>query len=273
MPLKVSIPGNGVSSRHLLNAHRRLGSHTQKMVTGKRVNTAADDAASIGVAANLTAQQTGTRTALRNIADGMSIVRTVEEATNVVADKIKRMRELAIQGSSDILENPERKYLQGEMQSLQDEMNRIAESTEFNGILLTNADLSTIEVQVGANNSQHDRMELSLPDLTTTKLFGSKIVGVKTVEHAKASIETLDLSLNRLGTFRARFGAHQNSMGAAIAQGELYAENMGMAASRVEDADYAHQSAQLARAQMVLQSSMAVRSQASVSSQAIMSLI
>jgi flagellin len=243
------------------------------MVSGKRINRAGDDAANAGVVSNLRAQKMGTRMALRNIADGMSILSTVEEVSDQVADKIKRMREVAVQGSSEVLQNPERAYLQKEMQGLLSEMDRVAKGAEFNGIKLADGSNTVLNLQLGANNSRDDRLRLKLGNFTSTGIFGSNLVGVKTVSDSQASIGHLDTGLDRIGKFRTSFGANQNVLSAATAQSERYVQNMGAAQSRVEDADYAHQAAQLARAQMILQSSTAVRSQANTADQAVLKLI
>jgi flagellin len=256
-----------------MNAQRQVASHTQNMVTGKRINSASDDAANAGVVVNLSAQKSSTRMALRNIADGMSIMSTVEEATSQVAEKVKRMRELAIQGSSEILQNPERKYLQKEMQALQDEMNDVAAKTNFNGISLTDGSKSTITLQMGANNSADDRLKMRLHELTVSAVFGGGLVGVKSVADSQNSINNIDKGMDKLGSFRSGFGANQNVLSAATGQSERYAQNMGAAESRVEDADYAHQAAQLARAQMILQSSVAVRAQTKIEDQAVLAMI
>lgn len=273
MPFKVSLPSHGISSRSLTGAHRQVASHTEKMVTGKRINSASDDAANSGVVVNLSAQKSSTRMALRNIADGMSIMRTVDEATGQVADKVKRMRELAIQGSSELLQFPERAYLQKEMQSLQDEMNDVAASTNFNGLSLADGSQSTITLQMGGNNSVDDRLRMRLHELTVSAVFGGSLVGVKTVADSQNSINNIDKGMDKLGSFRSGFGATQNVLSAATGQSERYAQNMGAAESRVQDADYAHQAAQLARAQMILQSSMSVRAQAKIEDQAVLSMI
>ena len=273
MPFKVTLPSQGLSSRSLLGAHRQVSSHTEKMITGKRINTASDDAANAGVVVNLSAQKSSTRMALRNIADGMSIMSTVEDATSQIAEKVKRMRELAIQGSSEILEFPERAYLQSEMQSLQDEMNDVAAKTNFNGISLTDGSNATITLQMGANNSTDDRIRMRLHELTVSAVFGGALVGVKSVSDSQSSINTIDKGMDKLGSFRSGFGANQNVLSAATGQSERYVQNMGAAESRVEDADYAHQAAQLARAQMILQASVSVRAQAKLEDQAVLSLI
>lgn len=273
VPFKVTMPSHGVSSRSLMRAHRQIASHTEKMVTGKRINSAADDAANTGVVSNLSAQKMGTRMALRNIADGMSILSTVEEVGNQVADKIKRMREVAIQGSSELLQNPERVYLQKEMQGLLDEMNRVAKGAEFNGIQLADGSNTGLTIQLGANNSLDDQLRIRLSNFTSSSIFGGNLVGVKTAADSQGSIDTLDTGLNRMNKVRSGFGAKQNVLSAATAQSERYAQSMGAAESRAGDADYAHQAAQLARAQMVLQASAAVRSQANIADQAVLTLI
>ena len=274
MPLKVSIPGSSVTSKHLLKAHRDLSQSTEKIATGKRINQAADDAASSGVASNLSAQRTGTRAAMRNIADGVSLLSTMESTAGEIGQKLKRMRELAVQGSSETLVMPERKYLQAEMQSLLDEVDRIAGGSDFNGIKYADGSNSSIEIQMGANNSAYDRMSLSFSDMTVSGIFGAtNQPGVKTVAHANSAIDTIDAAINTVGGIRSAFGADQNVLVAANAQTELYSENMAAAESRVLDTEYARESAEIARAQMVLQANMAVRSHAGVIAQAVTQLI
>ncbi len=267
------MPSHGVSSRSLMKAHRQVGSQTTKMVTGKRINTASDDAANAGVASNLSAQKMGTRMALRNIADGMSLLSTTEEAVNQVSEKIMRMRELAIQGSSEILEDPERRYLQKEFQSLKDSMDDLAAKTEFNGIALADGSNVNLAVQIGANNSADDRLGVVLQSLTTASVFGGNLIGVKRVSDSQASIAFLDEGLDYLNQYRSKLGSNQNVLSTASRSAEFYAQHMETAASRVEDADYAHQAAQLARAQMILQASTAVRAQAKIADQAVLGLI
>ena len=273
MPLKVSIPGTAVTSKHLLKAHRDLSGHNEKIVTGRRINSASDDAANSGVASNLNAQQRGTRVAMRNIADGVSLVTTMESTANQISDKVMRMRELAVQGSGNVLGDQERRFLQAEMASVQEEVDRLAEASNFNGLSYANGVNSSIELQLGSNNSSSDRMTIDFSDMTTSNLFGGKTVGVKTTTNSQDSLKVLDRALDRLGSIRSGFGSDLNVMSAAESQAELYAENITVAESRVLDTDYARETAEMARAQMVIQANVAVRSHAGVSAQAIASLI
>ncbi len=273
MPLKVSIPGTAVTSKHLLKAHRDLSGHNEKIVTGRRINSASDDAANSGVASNLNAQQRSTRVAMRNIADGVSLVTTMESTANQISDKVMRMRELAVQGSGNVLGAQERRFLQAEMASVQEEVDRLAQASNFNGLSYANGVNSSIELQLGSNNSSSDRMTIDFSDMTTSNLFGGKTVGVKTTSNSQDSLKVLDRALDRLGSIRSGFGSDLNVMSAAESQAELYAENITVAESRVLDTDYARETAEMARAQMVIQANVAVRSHAGVSAQAIASLI
>lgn len=273
MPLKVSIPGASVTSKHLLKAHRELSGHNEKLTSGRRINSASDDAANSGVASNLRAQRQGTRMAMRNIADGVSLVTTMESTANQISDKMMRMRELAVQGSGDVLGAQERRFLQEEIAAVQQEVDRIANGSDFNGLSYADGSNTSIELQLGANNSTSDRMTIDFSDMTTSTLFGGLVVGVKTTTHSQDSLRVLDRALDRLGSIRSGFGADLHVMSAAEAQSELYAENITVAESRVLDTDYAHQTAEMARAQMVIQANVAVRAQAGISAQAIASLI
>ena len=273
MPLKVSIPGAGTTSKHLLKAHRELSGRTAKVATGKRINSAADDAANSGVATNLNAQQRSTRVAMRNISDGMSLVTTMESTANHVSDKMMRMRELAVQGSGNVLGAQERRFLQEEMASLQNEVDRLANGAEFNGVNYADGSTLSLDLQMGANNSSSDRMTIDMFNMTTNSLFGGKTVGVKTDSDSQLALQSIDRAIEALGSIRSNFGADQNVMAAAEAQAGLYSENITVAESRVLDADYAHETAEIARAQMVIQANIAVRAQAGVSAQAIASLI
>ena len=273
MPLKVNIPGAVVSSKHLLKAHRDLSAHNEKLVTGRRINSASDDAANLGVVSNLDTQRQGTRVAMRNINDGVSLVNTMESTATQISDKVMRMRELAVQGAGDTLGTQERRYLQEEMAAVQAEVNRLANGSEFNGLNYANGSSTSIELQMGANNSTSDRMTIDFSDMRSSTLFGGLVVGVKTATNSQDSLGILDRALDRLGSIRSGFGADINVMSAAEAQSELYSENINVATSRVLDTDYAHQTAEMARAQMVIQANVAVRAQAGISAQAVASLI
>ena len=155
---------------NLNRTNRGLTNTFQNISSGLRINNAADDAAGLAVAENLESEQMSLRQAQRNTNDGISVIQTAEGATNEVADMLKRMRELAVQSSSETLANTERAYIQDEFVQLSDEVDRIAQVTEFNGLALADGSDSDMNVQVGIHNSSNDRISISLGDLTASKL-------------------------------------------------------------------------------------------------------
>ena len=158
------------AQRNLSNTGRSLGKAFERVSSGLRVNSAADDAAGLGVAENLEAASRSARVAMRNTNDGISVVQTAEGATSEVGNILKRMRELAVQSSPETLDTTERGYIQDEFTALTAEVDRIAEVTEFNGLKLTNNDNTSLAIQVGVNNSTNDRISITMGDLRSTAL-------------------------------------------------------------------------------------------------------
>ncbi|HHO51043.1 MAG TPA: flagellin FliC, partial [Deltaproteobacteria bacterium] len=159
------------SISHLNMNNQKLSSSLARISSGMRINSAADDAAGLGVAENLDAAGRSLRMAMRNTNDGIAVVQTAEGAANEVANIIKRMRELAVQSSSETLENTERTYINDEFSALSTEVDRIANVTEFNGLALADGTNATLDVQVGINNvAANDRIAITLGDLTAATL-------------------------------------------------------------------------------------------------------
>ena len=179
----------------LSSSTRKLAGSFERVASGLRINKAADDAAGLGVAENLNAAGRSARQALRNTNDGISLIQTAEGATGEVANILKRMRELAIQSASDTLDGDERQYIQDEFQELVGEVDRIAAVTEFNGVQLTNG-TTTLQVQVGINNTANDRITIGMGDLRVTVLgVDTGSVDLSTVTGARSAIAVFDLSL------------------------------------------------------------------------------
>ena len=187
---------------HLNKTNRGLQSTFQNISSGLRINNAADDSAGLAVAENLEAEQMSLRQAHRNTNDGISVIQTAEGATNEVGDILKRMRELAVQSSSETLHNNERSYIQDEFSQLTQEVDRIADVTEFNGISLTNANSSALAVQVGIHNSSDDRISVELGDLRSSTLqVDSSNVNLGNTGSAQAALTTLDNALEVVNRF------------------------------------------------------------------------
>ncbi len=264
------------AQRTVSGTNRSLQSSFEKVSSGLRINKAADDAAGLGVAENLNAHYRSTKVAMRNTNDGISVVQTAEGATNEVSNIIKRMRELAVQSSSDVLATTERAYINDEFKQLSDEVDRISEVTEFNGTLLTNGS-STVEVQVGVNNSSNDRITITLGDLTASTLGISTdlgtAMGLGSVASARAAITLLDAALDSVNGIRSNYGATQNRLGSALSNLEVYGENLASAEAQIRDVDFASETAELAKLQIMQQAGLSVLAQAKMSTQGVLSLL
>jgi flagellin len=263
-----------VAQRRVAGTQRTLQDSFERVSSGLRINKAADDAAGLGVAENLQAQYRSSRVAMRNTNDGISVVQTAEGSTNEVANIIKRMRELAVQSSSDVLATTERGYIQDEFTQLTQEVERIANVTEFNGKKLTNNSSTTLAVQVGVNNSANDRISITLGDLTASTLgVRTAVMSLNTVASARAAITALDTALDTVNGYRSDFGAIQNRLGSALRNIEVYAENLASAEAQIRDADFAFETAELSKLQIMQQAGLSVLAQAKMSTQGVLSLL
>jgi len=251
---------------------RSLGDTMAKLSEGLRITKAADDAAGLGVATNLHAEAVSGRQAMRNTNDGISIIQTAEGASDEVVDLLTRMRELAVESSSDTLASTERAYIQDEVTELVAEVARIAAATEFNGIQLSDGSLTSLGVQVGVQNSSSSRIDITLSDLTTTTL-GIGSLSMTTAAGARTAIDTLDASLDTVNDYRSGLGATQNRLDSAYSTMETYVENLSAAESQIRDADFAYETAEMTKLQILQQSGIAVLAQAKGMNQGAISLL
>ena len=251
---------------------RNLSQSFSRISSGLRITSAADDAAGLAISENMDAEVRSLRQAHRNTNDGISVIQTAEGASGEVADMLKRMRELAVQSSSDTLGSTERGYVHEEFVSLSDEINRVANVTEFNGIALTNgsAGVSPMSVQVGidavAANSQID---ITLGDLRATALgvhhagiSAGSALSLSTTGGAQSAITQIDAALVTVNGYRSKYGATQNRLESALNNNETYTENLAASSSRIRDADFAHETAELSKYQIMQQAGISVLGQA-----------
>ena len=261
MALTVNTNLTAMNATTKLNrSNKGLSSTLGRISSGMRINSAADDAAGLGVAENLNVASRSVRVAQRNTNDGISVVQIAEGATNEVANILKRMRELAVQSASETLDNGERAYLQDENNQLLSEIDRIAAVTEFNGLSLTNT-TATVGVQVGINNTSADQIDISLGNLTTAALTVST-VSVSTSALADVALTTIDRALDAVNAIRSDYGAVQNRLESAMRNLENYDQNLTAAESQIRDADFAKESAEMAKYQVMQQAGVAALSQA-----------
>jgi len=264
-----------LKARNNLNtSSRALQGSFERISSGLRITKAADDAAGLGVAESLDAQEISSRQAMRNTNDGISMVQTAEGSTNEVANIVKRMRELAVQSSSETMASTERAYIQSEYLSLEEEVDRIANTTEFNGIAISDGTNTQLNVQVGIMNTTNDQITVTFGDLRVTALaIDSGTIGLDTAANAFAAIDDLDAALDTLNNYRADLGSSQNRLDSSLRNMETYSENLSSAQSQIRDADFAFETAELAKTQVMQQAGTSILAQANQVSQGALSLI
>jgi flagellin len=263
------------ASGNLNRTQSALGGTLERISSGLRINRAADDAAGLGVATALETAVVSAWQGIRNANDGISIVQTAESASNEVTDILQRMRELAVQSSSETLDDQERSYIEDEYDELNDEIARIASNTEFNGVQLADGTKTLINVQVGIENNTASRVAIDLGDLTTTGLgIGpSTTVTLANVSGAQAALDVLDTALDSINSYRSQLGAVQNRIESAINNAWSYAEALSAAESRIRDADYALETSEMTKQQIMQQAGVAALAQAKNMNQAVVSLL
>ena len=255
----------------LNRSNRALSRNFERVSSGLRLSRAADDAAGLAVAESLRSQHRSAEVAARNINDGVSVIGVAEGGANEIANVIVRLRELAIQSASETLADAERSYIQDEADQLVSEIDRIANTTEFNGVQLINV-ATDIDIQVGVNGSADNRITISTADLTTTGLALGAI-DLSTATNAQSALSDLDDALDTVSSTRATFGAVENRLGFALSYIETFSEASKAAESRIRDLDFGVETAALTRNQILQQAGISVLAQARNLPQNILALL
>lgn len=265
-----------------LNAQRTLGStrmaldkSLEKLSSGSRINRSGDDAAGLAISENLVAQTRGLRQARRNAQDGISLIQVSEGGLNEISSILIRLRELAVQAASDTVGDTERAFTDREYQSLKDEVDRIANATEFNGTPLLNGRAGILEFQVGTrNNPILDRIVYNAENANST-LAALKLGGESTATKlgAQTSLAVIDDALIQVNSIRADLGAMQNRLQSTINNLAIADENLSAANSRIRDVDVASESSELTRQNILLQAGTAVLAQANFASKLALKLL
>jgi flagellin len=212
--------------------------------------------------------------AARNTNDGMSLIAVAEGATNEVANILVRMRELAIQGASETLGSTERAYISQEFTSLSAEVNRISAVTEFNGLPISDGTTTTIGVQVGINNTSNDQIDITLGDLRSTTLgVDTGSISMSTATGCSAALTTIDAAIGTLSSIRAGYGATENRLSSALNNLETFTQTTIEAESRIRDADFGKETAELSQNQILQQAGVSILSQAKNLNQAASQLL
>ncbi len=235
----------------------------ERLSSGSRINHAGDDAAGLAISENLKAQIRGLRQGKRNAQDGVSLIQVSEGGLNEIGNILVRLRELAIQAASDTLGDVERGFTDREFQSLKQEIDRIANVTEFNGTPLLNGKAGVFEIQVGThNNPILDRIvyngEKSDASLDTLRLGGESVA---TKQGAQLTLSALDEALNRVSSIRADLGALQNRLQSTINNEAINDENLSAANSRIRDTDMAEEVSEMTKNNILMQAGISVLGQ------------
>ena len=262
------------AQRNLSRTQGALGTNIQRLSSGLRINSAADDAAGLSITQNLNAQIGGIKQATRNANDAISVIQTAEGALGELSNVLTRMRELAVQAANDgALGGNERAYVDQEFQLLESELNRIVGVTEFNGQKLINGEMSTgVDFQVGMRNSSNDRIGLTIADTAATAL-GLNDESLAVATDAQAAIDALDSAIQSIATMRGTLGATQNRLSITISNLTNMTENFSSSVSRIQDTDVAVETAQMTRNQILSQAGVAVLAQANQLPQSALSLL
>ena len=261
------------AQKNLNNTTQKLGQSFARLSTGLRITTAADDAAGLAISERLRSQVRSLGQASRNANDGISLVQVGEGALNEVSNILVRLRELAIQSANGSSSTADKNTIKEEFDSLVNEINRIAQSTEFNGIKLLDGSASSVQFQVGINTTAGiDQLNVSLTPALTTSL-GLSTVDVGSGGNTSFAITAIDGAINNVSQLRGRFGSLQNRLQSTIPNLGVASESLSAAESRIRDVDVAFETAQLTRNNILQQASISILSQANQQPQAALQLL
>jgi len=261
------------SQRQLMGSQSALQQSLARLSSGLRINSAKDDAAGLAISERINAQVKGFNVAIRNANDAMSLMQVADGGAGQISDNLQRMRELAVQSANGTLNSGDRDNLTVEFNALGAEVSRLGEATKFNSVNLLNSS-QTLTFQVGAGTTTNDQITVSTVDVRASTLaLDSASIQISTAALALAAITNLDSGINTLTTARARFGAALNRTTAVVSSLQIAVENQSAARGRIVDADFASETANLSRSQILQQAGTAMLAQANSLPQQVLSLL
>ena len=250
---------NSIVTRNYLELNQNsLSKAMERLSSGKRINSSADDAAGLAISTRLTSQSRGMSTANRNAQDGMSMIQTADSALGTVTDILQRIRELAVQADNGTYSSSDLSSIQTEISQLISEINHVANNITFNGIPLM---ITTVAVTLHISDKYNDTISLSLTDARITVLgigAGSHVSDISVTLDAQGAISIVDKALDTISTTRAGFGAVESRLSFIVQNLTVSQENTDQSKSRIQDADMAAESSNMTKAQILTQTSMAM---------------
>ena len=267
----------------LASNQRGLSKSMEQLSTGKRINSAADDAAGLAISSKLTAQIRGLNQAVRNANDAISMIKTAESATSEITNMLQRMRELAIQAANDTNDSStDRVALNQEYTALVDEITRISETTQWNGMDVIDGTFaaSGATYHIGAQSATtvtQNAIEVTFADFEATKLgaAGATVswAGIATESGINAEIDKIDTAINYVNSERAKYGSFVNRLQYTVDNLTAISTQSAASRSRIEDTDYAQTTTELAKRQIIQQAATAMLAQANQQPQTVLSLL
>jgi len=249
-----------------------LARSLERVSSGRRVNRAADDAAGLATAVNLETQIKSTRIAMRSANDGISVIQTAEGEVGSAIDNLQRLRELAVQAASETITSTERGYIIDEYDTVKVSLKEKSKASEYNGIKLLDSSVPTISVQVGAGNGTNNRIDIDMASLKTAYItIASSDVATET--NARSALDVLDTAVQQLSSDRSKLGAAHNRLLSSISFSESYANALSSSMSAIIDTDYATESSNLAKQQLMQSATSAALMQAKNINRNVVSLI
>ena len=254
-----------------MSASSALSTAMERLSTGKRINSAKDDAAGLAIASSMTAQVRGMNQAIRNANDGMAMAQTAEGSLSELTNMVQRIRELSVQAASGTYSDDDRTNLQAEVTELSTQITSTLANANFNGVKLFDGNAGTagvVKIQTGATAT--DTVDLSLAEIDLDAVVA---LDIKTQAGASGALATLDTALTTITTARATLGASQNRLQSVVNDLTTNSTNLNDARSRIEDADFSAETTALAKAQILSQASTAMLAQANQSQQSVLKLL
>jgi len=272
---------NAIISRNAATVNNRaLSAAMQQLSTGRRINSAKDDAAGLAVSEIMNAQVRGLNMGVRNANDGIAMLQTAEGAMIEQTNMLQRMRELAVQGSNDTITDTQKGYLNLEFTQLRSEIDRIASQTKWNGATLLaggtqlgNATAGTYSFMVGSNSTYIQVTVANMASTAGANLSAVSASAVSTAALAVAAIDSIDTALSAIASQRATIGAGISRLTYAVDNLTNISQNLSESRSRILDTDYAAASSELARTQIIQQASTAMLAQANQQPQTVLALL
>ncbi len=271
MPQTINTNVSSLTAQRNLNSTQgNMQTALERLSSGLRINSAKDDAAGLAIAERMNAQVRGMNVAIRNANDAISMAQVAEGGMEEIGNMLQRMRELAVQSANGTNSTGDRDNLNAEFAALNTDIGRITDVTKFNGLAIIGDEADTFTFQVGANSGE--TLEVATSDMDNTQL-AINALDISTSGGADSALTALDTAIDTVTTERAKLGAAQSQFGSAINNLQVGMENQAAARGRIVDADFAVETANMTRAQILQQAGTAMVAQANAAPQSVLSLL